>query len=675
MFINNRNRILRYFLIVFFGFFFLLAVAQAATTIGDNVSTDGSITTNGTATSTISGGLVVGDNLNIASSTGDNDYASLYVDVSNNWIGIATSSPSAKLAIEGGGNFLMTMGDPVHAGVFDDTAATEIDRAVSVQVIQNYAIVFSFGVDDGMTVFDVTNPENPQPVGSLQDSIRLDNTYGTAFAGDYIYYAHNGRDRFEIIDVSNKSAPVMAGELFDSSARELDYAMDVYVSGKFAYVPAYSDNGVEIVNISNPERPKHAGRIIDGGSVLLEGAESICVRGKYMYISSCEYDTFNIIDITNRETPVLLGSISDDATTELLCPSGIYVSGKYAYVSGLSDDGLEILDISDPTNPTHVGAISDTSQTALDYVSTVVVSGKYAYVASYNDSGVEVVDISDRTNPKHAGVITGSIATNGIGLLGMYGYPSVNVVGKHAYAVSYADAALEILDIPGIDAPSASIGDVQVSSMDTTGNAFIGNDLYINSGIITGSGGILTDGDTSFRDLNVLATSTLSNNRIEVSSSTASVDPVIKYELSTINASTTSGLLQFTNEGLNGGDDQGTLIGANPTTFLGDFIHLQVAGDTKFKVTADGNASTTGELEIQGTIYATTSSSTALYVGSDDLSPDFQIATADTTTSTATIGNTNKRSCFTIYGDAGTLIYGRYDEDGSAMTWSAVSCQ
>ncbi len=54
---------------------------------------------------------------------------------------------------------------------------------------------------------------------------------------------------------------------------------------------------------------------------------------------------------------------------------------------------------------------------------------------------------------------------------------------------------VEILDISGIDAPAASIGDVSAGSVEVADNAQVGNDLYVGNGLSVGSGGIQAGGD------------------------------------------------------------------------------------------------------------------------------------------------------------------------------------
>ncbi|MCB0854693.1 MAG: hypothetical protein KDD63_20870, partial [Bacteroidetes bacterium] len=263
------------------------------------------------------------------------------------------------------------------------------------------------------------------------------------------------------------------------------------VSGKYAYVASYDDDGVEILDISDPANPTHVGAITDDGTTALNGAQYIYVSGKYAYITSITDNGVEILDISDPTNPTHVGAITDNGTTALDDPRGIYVSGKYAYVASSTDHGVEILDISDPANPTHVGAIFDDGTTELYGAYSIYVSGKYAYVTAYADAGVEILDISDPTNPTHIGAITDNGTTRLNGAFGIY------ISGKYAYVASGYDNGVEILDISGIDAPSASIGNIATSTLNVSENAQVGNDLYVSNGMIVGSGGIYSQGGIS----------------------------------------------------------------------------------------------------------------------------------------------------------------------------------
>ena len=157
-------------------------------------------------------------------------------------------------------------------------------------------------------------------------------------------------------------------------------AMDVYVSGDYAYVADY-DSGLAIIDISDPTNP---------GTPIYENttgiASSVYVSGNYAYIAD-ELSGLAIIDIsdpTNPGTPIY-----EDTSGSA---SGVYVSGNYAYVADWSF-GLAVINISDPINP-GTPVYEDTTGGASD----IYVSGDYAYVADWS-SGLAIINISDPTNP------------------------------------------------------------------------------------------------------------------------------------------------------------------------------------------------------------------------------------------------------------------------------------
>ncbi len=261
------------------------------------------------------------------------------------------------------------------------------------------------------------------------------------------------------MDVSDPSNPTHVGSITDDATTLLDDASRIHVSGKYAYVVASVDDGLEILDISDPSNPTHVGSINDtdcdaanGNACMLDGAIDIHVSGKYAYIAGLTDNGVEILDISNVSNPVHAGSIADDSTTAFNGTRGIYVSGKYAYVTGETDDGVEVLDVSDPSNPTHVGAIYNA-----------------ACDAAVGGTGCEL----DRAN-------------------GIY------VSGKYAYIASVGDSGVEILDIGGIDAPAASIGNIETTSLSVTENVIVGNNLYVQSGLNVGPRGILSDGPVSF---------------------------------------------------------------------------------------------------------------------------------------------------------------------------------
>ncbi|KND49831.1 MAG: hypothetical protein AB203_01940 [Parcubacteria bacterium C7867-008] len=197
----------------------------------------------------------------------------------------------------------------------------------------------------------------------------------------------------------------------------------VQVSGKYAYV-ADDSGGLQIIDISNPASPTLAGTYSSGAFIA-----DVYVSGKYAYITD-DTGALKVIDISNPTSPTLVGSyIGVDI------PSGVYVSGKYAYV-GYNSAGLLVIDISNPASPTLAGTFNTTG-----FATDVYVSGKYAYVAD-DTAGLQIIDISNPVAPSLAGTYN----TTGFAA-------AVYVSGKYAY-VADASSGLQIVDISNPVAPS-----------------------------------------------------------------------------------------------------------------------------------------------------------------------------------------------------------------------------
>ncbi|MEM6347260.1 MAG: hypothetical protein AAF927_25445 [Bacteroidota bacterium] len=407
---------------------------------------------------------------------------SIYYD--QGMVGIGTDIPTEKLTLARG-NFLQTPGNPTHAGSIQDDITTSLQGARDIFVSGKYVYVAAFH-DAAVEILDISDPTNPTRVGGIVDNLTtaLDAPYSIHVSGKYAYIASD--NAVEILDISDPTNPTHVGAIYDDATTALNGAVDIVVSGKYAYVPAYFDQGIEILDISDPTNPTHVGAIYDNATTALRGPASIYVSGKYAYVAAPDDDGVEILDISDPTNPTHVGAIYDDATTALKGPVDIYVSGKYAYVAAANDDGVEILDISDPANPTHVGAITDNGNTILKGAAGIHVSGKYAYVIADDEDGVQILDISDPTNPTPAGSITDD------GTTVMRSIRDIHVSGKYAYVASSrpSESGLEVLDISGLDAPSASIGNIATNQIDVSENARLGSllvkdDLNVGKDVFT----------------------------------------------------------------------------------------------------------------------------------------------------------------------------------------------
>jgi len=150
-----------------------------------------------------------------------------------------------------------------------------------------------------------------------------------------------------------------------------DYAVDVTVSGNYAYV-ADSGSGLQVVDIGDPAAP-----IIVGGVDTPGNAYGISVSGNHAYVA--DGGGLQVVDISDPAAPVIVGGVDTPGDAY-----GITVSGNYAYVAD-SGSGLQVVDIGDPAAPIIVGGV-DTPGNAQG----ITVSGDYAYVTG-GVSGVTVI--------------------------------------------------------------------------------------------------------------------------------------------------------------------------------------------------------------------------------------------------------------------------------------------
>ena len=282
-----------------------------------------------------------------------------------------------------------------------------------VFVVDSYAYVTGGNSrKGGMQVIDITDPANPNIVGSVDTP-----GYATDIFVDGSYaYVTDITSGLQIIDISDPTNPNILGSVDTPGT-----SRGIYVKNSYAYV-ADNESGIQIIDISDPANPNIA------GSTEIQNAygSEIFVAGSYAYIADTYSNSLKVIDIANPADPTVVGSVDMPSMAK-----DVYVSGSYAYVAA-STQGLQIVDITDPNFPNIVG-----SSDVPDIAKSVFVSGSYAFIADAN-SRLRVIDISDPTEP----VFIGSIDT--------LGSPECTyVAGSYAY-VANLSRGLQIIDISNL---------------------------------------------------------------------------------------------------------------------------------------------------------------------------------------------------------------------------------
>gem|GEM_PF-4431006 len=482
--------------------FALVSYAFAA----DNVFTDniGIGKTSPTAKLDIKGsGTSTGFALRLADSLGLDTLAVL----DNGNLGIGTTLPLEKVQIQGGNLLQKETRNPIVVGSLNDDLNLQL--ASSLAISGKYAYVANYSQDSyikNFCILDISNPSSPFVVGSLDDDTNLYYPWSLAISGKYCYVANadwnSDIKNFCILDISNPSSPFVVGSLDDDT--NLYIAISLAISGKYCYVANEDSNSGKknfcILDISNPSSPFVVGSLDDDTNLYY--ARSLAISGKYAYVVNSytwgpDKKNFCILDISNPSSPFVVGSLDDD--TNLYLAHSLAISGKYAYVA--NDDSSSgtknfcILDISNPSSPFVVGSLDD--DTNLYHAYSLAISGKYAYVAN-NDisSGKKNFCILDISNPSSPFVV-GSLDDD----TNLYHAYSLAISGKYCYVANYDWLSnkknFAILDISGLDAPTASIGNISSNTIRVSENLDVRENLYVGRGLNVGPGGIDSQGPVS----------------------------------------------------------------------------------------------------------------------------------------------------------------------------------
>jgi hypothetical protein len=359
-----------------------------------------------------------------------------------------------------------------------------------VTVAGNFAYVGSSS-SSSFQILDITNPLLPVKRGSLVGTgvvpaANLAYPRGIAISGNYAYVTSQTNNALQVINITNRDAPVAAGSLLNGAGGALLGApYGIAVSGNYAYIASSSSNALEIVNIANPAVPVHAGKLVDATKLL--GARAVAVAGNYAYVVSNTGNTLTVINVSNPTAPTLAATLAHNAAGPLLAgPTAIAISGNYAYVTSATSNALQIIDISNPLVPVAKGAlVSGTAGAQLTTPSALTVVGTTAFVTSSGTTkAVQIVDVSNPLAPTPRGQLL-----DGIGGAALNGPTGIAVAGNYAYVASSSSNALQVLSI-------ASGGGFQIKNA-TVLTTDVANNLLLGSGLPTGKVAIGTTNATS----------------------------------------------------------------------------------------------------------------------------------------------------------------------------------
>jgi hypothetical protein len=263
-----------------------------------------------------------------------------------------------------------------------------IGQANTPEIAEDVSVVGSYGYITGLGlhVVDISNPANPQIVGSVP-------TYSTpralAVVWPHVYVAGSDFEQgLDVINVANPTSPVVVGSLHGTGR----FPSSVAVSNAYALVTlsAFSDGRLAVFDVSNPAAPAFA------GGIQLSSAWDVAVSGRYAFVADGAAG-LTVLDILSPNQPVIVGSVATGGFTE-----GVMVSDDFAYVCApFATPDFQVFDISNPTSPSFLGGATIPGDPT-----DVMAIGNFAYIAD-RDGSLAVVDVTDSGAP----VFVGSVAT------------------------------------------------------------------------------------------------------------------------------------------------------------------------------------------------------------------------------------------------------------------------
>jgi len=270
---------------------------------------------------------------------------------------------------------LSSPASPALVSILDTMLEADIYRDNIVDFVDFSLLANDWLAAGGLLAGDIyrDNTVNPLDMAKLAANWLRTEAFDEArsvFVSGTTAYLANGRSGFQIVDVSNPSAPYALGDYPTQSP-----ACAVAVDGSVAVAAA--GTSVYVLNVSNSSAPSLIGQWASDG-----WAFAVAIDSTYGYVAngSRGLQVLNLADASPAgayDTPGVAFAVA--------------VSNNVAYVAD-GPAGVQILDVSTPATPVPISAF-DTGGSAMG----VTIAGSRLYVA--DASGISIVDVSNPAVP------------------------------------------------------------------------------------------------------------------------------------------------------------------------------------------------------------------------------------------------------------------------------------
>lgn len=309
------------------------------------------------------------------------------------------------------------------------TIPLSVTRPKSISISGKYAVIVGLG----LSVVDISNPENPKEVGTLPDT-EIVGGYGISINGDYAYVTELQGGNLKSVDISKPTNPSVVDTLDIMSRGRKVWTEDSYALVTTDGTAGGEDPLFHSVHINEPSNLKIADTLnhIDFEYsfevAVINNTALVCGRGQGHLVQ------VDVSDITS------LSKSGTFTTNSINYPYGIVINqddSKAFVTTASSDNRVVSLNVSNPLNLSQLGKHSSI-QTRHCYGIDMYDSGNKIVFSARNSEYVTKVDVSDPFDMNQIGYI----ATSGRGL-GPY---DSAVTGGYTFSVRRGSCELIVSD-------------------------------------------------------------------------------------------------------------------------------------------------------------------------------------------------------------------------------------
>lgn len=304
----------------------------------------------------------------------------------------------------------------------------------------NYAYLASYN-GSGVMIIDISNPSAPKLAGYYNDAPETGRFVDVVVINGIGYFASEfNRGGLRIVDVRDPAHPVLLSQINTDKNGFANVHEEFVTPDGILYEVDSRTSVVKVFDVRDPRNPVFVRDIQTTDTQFIHAI--VVVNGR-LYTSGWSGKT-DIYDIRNvlTQSPPLLGVVESDIRSHASWPSS---DGRLlASAREIGGGDVRLFDISNPSSPVQLASITAQSL-GLDGYSphNPYILGNLLFVSWYQ-AGLAVIDITDPRQPRLTGVYdtyNGSVANSFAGCWGVYPF-----LGLEKVLLSDMDGGLFIVD-------------------------------------------------------------------------------------------------------------------------------------------------------------------------------------------------------------------------------------